>query len=156
MIRRKNKLVISDVPIHMQRFGETIRLHQKQTIYSPDKPANSAFYLVKGCVEISDIVTGTKRALDAGQFFGDRSIFSSNTVQVETLTDVEYIQIDEEGYKRLLKEEPGTAMDVISKMSQTHQFEEKKQESVMKRIWKRVSGFKQGLLTDRNCKGCSC
>jgi CRP-like cAMP-binding protein len=84
-------------------------------------------------VKLFDQKAGKSKVVGAGELFGDRSIFQSNSINAEALTDIEYVQIDHTSYERLRQYNAGLALEVVSNISKHFICKEQKQ-SKLERI----------------------
>jgi CRP-like cAMP-binding protein len=121
-----------EILLDLKRFGLTVQKHPNQKIYSPDKTANSVFYLTKGYVRLFDQTTGKSIVIGVGDLFGDRSILHSKNIYAEALTTIEYIQIDREGYKRLFKYDTSLALNLMTNISKHFICKEQKQSRLLR------------------------
>ncbi|MDX8362802.1 Crp/Fnr family transcriptional regulator [Cytobacillus sp. IB215316] len=101
----------------LQAYGQNHHVEHGTVIYSPQAPINSVLFLVKGTILLTDAEKGTEKIVHEGEFFGDRSIFSSKHISAKALSNAEYFQIDAYNYAQLMGNNPKLALNIVEELS---------------------------------------
>jgi CRP-like cAMP-binding protein len=139
--------------ISLGRYGVKGMKSQSEVIYSASNPANSVFYLLKGTVKLVDEQKGVSKIITADQFFGDLFLFYSKDIYVETLSDIDYIQITNDDYQRLFKEDFKLATTIIKDLSKQTVF---KEERKLSKVLDNVKNLKSKVINRLDNKQRAC
>jgi CRP-like cAMP-binding protein len=120
---RNSNIMEGNELVKLDQYGVKGEKNQKEVVYNATHPANSIFYLLKGSVRLVDEQKEISKIITAGHFFGDHFLFYSNNVYVEALSNIEYIQITNDGYQRLFKEDFKLATVIIKGLTRQTVFE---------------------------------
>ncbi|MFD2680949.1 Crp/Fnr family transcriptional regulator [Bacillus seohaeanensis] len=151
---RNSDVTEENALISLRRYGVKKMKKQNEVIYSAANPANSVFYLLKGTVKLVDEQKGISKTITADQFFGDLFLFYSKDIYVETLSDIEYIQITNDDYQRLFKEDFKLVTTIIKDLSKQTVF---KEERKLSKVLDNVKNLKSKVINrldnkQRECK----
>ncbi|MRH44512.1 cyclic nucleotide-binding domain-containing protein [Aquibacillus halophilus] len=118
---RKNDIM------NLEEYGIAVQKNQSERIYTPEQSTNAAFYLTEGFVRLVNQQNCITKVIGSREFFGDRSIFSSENIYAEALTNIKYVRIDESSYKRLMDDNVELTMDITSSISKHYAYLQKEQ-----------------------------
>ncbi|QTM99758.1 cyclic nucleotide-binding domain-containing protein [Sediminibacillus dalangtanensis] len=127
----------------LSAYGEIGEVGESQLIYSFEQPAHAVYFITSGFVRLFNKETCRTKIIGAGEFFGDRSVFFTKHMYVESVTPVVFVRVDEESYSRLMKHEPKLAVELITHISKNHIYLTEKQ-SLLSETKELFSQLKKG------------
>lgn len=105
-------------------INSRIQSYPPETIICRENEIENTFYMVlEGDFEVSKVINNTEirilKALSAGDFFGEMALIHNapRAATVKTKTNVIVLELNKEGFDRVLKHSPSVAMAMVSEIS---------------------------------------
>ncbi|HMU93218.1 MAG TPA: ATP-binding protein [Anaerolineales bacterium] len=105
-------------------INSRIQSYPPETIICRENEVENTFYMVlEGDFEVSKVINNTEirilKALTAGDFFGEMALIHNapRAATVKTKTNVIVLELNKEGFDRVLKHSPSVAMAMVSEIS---------------------------------------
>ena len=101
-----------------------IQSYPPETIVCRENEIENTFYMIlEGDFEVSKVINNTEirilKSLTAGDFFGEMALIHNapRAATVKTKTNVIVLELNKEGFDRVLKHSPSVAMAMVSEIS---------------------------------------
>ncbi|HMV96416.1 MAG TPA: ATP-binding protein [Anaerolineales bacterium] len=105
-------------------INSRIQSYPPETIICRENEVENTFYMVlEGDFEVFKVINNTEirilKALTAGDFFGEMALIHNapRAATVKTKTNVIVLELNKEGFDRVLKHSPSVAMAMVSEIS---------------------------------------
>ncbi len=134
----------------IERMSSMNRVKKHQTIYFPEEPSHSIFFLKEGHVKISRVSEdGNELILDIigpGEIFGELSLVEEESQGrseiAEALDDVLICTIKRQDFEEMLRKNPELNFKVIKRIGlRLRKIEERVEDLVFKDVSRRIASF---------------
>lgn len=105
-------------------INSRIRTYPPQTVICRENEVEFVFYMVlEGDFEVTKVINNSEtrllKSLTAGDFFGEMALIHNapRAATVKSKTNVIVLELDKEGFNRVLKRSPSVAMAMVSEIS---------------------------------------
>ncbi len=105
-------------------MNSRIKTYPPETVMCKEDAIESIFYMIlEGDFEVTKVINNSERrllkTLTAGDFFGEMALIHNapRAATVTTLTNVVVLELDKEGFNRVLKHSPSVSLAMVGEIS---------------------------------------